>query len=149
MDRTALVPVAAGSTVVVVLTSLASTTLEYGLGLPVVYANAVQNGGMALVLVAVLMLFEWLSYEVYREKGLLRVGTDAVVVFLAASLVTVAIVTGLELTGLGDLGGEAAGVVVDVDGVLSGVAAFVAAVALFYLRNRDCYRHSGVRGASR
>jgi hypothetical protein len=145
MDRDALGPVAAGSLVVVVVTSLASATLEHGLDLPVVYADAVTNGGMALVLVGVLLLFEWLSYEVYRRKGLLWIGADAALVFLAAVVVTVAVVSGFEIAGLGDLGGEVAGVAVDVVGVLGGVAAFVAAVVLFYARNRDCYRPPGPR----
>jgi hypothetical protein len=140
MDRDALVPVVAGSLVVIVLTSLVSGTLEYGLELPVVYADAVENGGMALVLVGIMMLYEALSYEDYREKGLPRVGADVVLVFLAAVAVTLVIVSGFDVAGLGDLGGEIAGIVFDVSNILGAITAFVAAAALFFARNRDCYR---------
>jgi len=140
MNRDALRPVAVCSVVVVLLTSFLSGALEYGLELPVVYAEAVSNGGMALVLVGVLMLFETLSYERYRRKGLLRIGVDTALVFLAAVVVTLAVVSGFDAVGLGDLGGEVAGVTLEVPGVLGGIAAFGAAAALFYARNSDCYR---------
>jgi hypothetical protein len=146
MDDDALTPVAVVALVTVLLTSVASATLENGTDLPVVYADAVSNGGMALVLVAVLVLFEWLSYEAYREKGLPWIGTDAVLVFLAAAGVTLVVVSGFDAAGLGDIGGEIAGVVVDADAILGGFAAFVAAVYLFYVRNRDCYRPPGTGG---
>jgi hypothetical protein len=140
MDRDALAPVVVGSVVVVVVTSLVSGTLEYGLELPVVYADAVENGGMALVLVGIMLLYEALSYGDYRTKGLLHVGTDAALVFAAAAVVTLAVVSGFDLAGLGDLGGEVAGVVFDVGNVLAALGGFVAAAALFFARNRDCYR---------
>jgi hypothetical protein len=147
MNRDALGPVVVASLVVVVLTSLAAGTLENGTDLPGVLADAVSNGGMALILVAVLVLFELLSYEAYRRKGRLWIGTDATLVFLAAVAVTIAVVSGFEAAGLGDLGGEVAGVVVDVSAGLSGLAAFVAATGLFYVRNRDCYRPPDADGS--
>jgi hypothetical protein len=143
MDSDALRPVMLGSAAVIILTSFLSGALEYGLELPVVYAEAVSNGGMALVLIGVLMLFEALSYERYRRKGLLRIGADAALVFLAAAVVTLAVVSGFDAVGLGDLGGEVAGVAFEAPGVLGGIAAFVAAATLFYARNSDCYRPAG------
>jgi len=125
--------------VVILLTSFLSGAVEYGLELPAVYAEAVSNGGMALVLVGVLMLFETLSYERYRRKGPVRIGVDAALVFLAAAVVTLAVVSGFDAAGLGDLGGEVAGVAFEAPGVLGGIAAFVAAATLFYARNDDCY----------
>lgn len=140
MDRDALVPVVIASLVVIILTSLASGTLEYGLELPVVYADAVENGGIALVLVGIMMLSEAVSYEDYREKGLSRIAADAVLVFLAAAAVTLVVVSGFDVAGLGDLGGEVAGIVFNVSNVLGAITAFVAAAALFFSRNHDCYR---------
>jgi len=140
MDRDALVPVVVSSAVVVVVTSLVSGTLEYGLELPVVYADAVENGGMALVFVGIMLLYEALSYEKYRRKGLVRVGTDAALVFVVAAVVTLVVVSGFDLAGLDDLGGEVAGVVFDAGNVLAALAGFVTAAALFLTRNRDCYR---------
>lgn len=140
MDRDALVPVVITSLVVIILTSLASGSLEYGLEVPVVYADAVENGGIALVLVGIMMLYEAVSYEDYREKGLSRIGADAGLVFLAAVAVTLVVVSGFDVAGLGDLGGEVAGIVFDVSNVLGATTAFVAAAALFLSRNRDCYR---------
>lgn len=140
MDRDALVPVVVSSAVVVVATSLVSGTLEYGLELPVVYADAVENGGMALVLVGIMLLYEAVSYEAYRTKGPVRVGTDAALVFVAAAVVTLVVVSGFDLAGLGDLSGEVAGVVFDAGNILAALAGFVVAAALFFARNRDCYR---------
>lgn len=140
MNRDALRPVAVSSVLVLVVTSIASGTLQNGTDLPAVYAEAVSNGGMALILVALLVLFEWLSYGAYRRKGRLWIGADAAFVFLTATVVTVAVVSGFEAAGLGDLSGELAGVVVEASGTFSGLAAFAAAVAVFYARNRDCYR---------
>ena len=140
MDRDALVPVVVSSAVVVVVTSLVSGTLEYGLELPVVYADAVENGGVALVFVGIMLLYEALSYEKYRRKGLVRVGTDAALVFVVAAGVTLVVVSGFDLAGLDDLGGEVAGVVFDAGNVLAALAGFVTAAALFLTRTRDCSR---------
>jgi len=131
MDRAALVPVVAGSVVVVVVATLVSGTLEHGLELPVVYADAVENGGIALVFVGIMLLSEALSYENYRTKGLVRVGTDGAAVFAVAAVVTLTLRSAFDLAGLGDLGGEAAGVVFDIGSVLAAVAAFAAAAVLF------------------
>ena len=138
MDSDALRPVVVCSAGVILLTSFLSGTLEYGLGLPAVYAEAVSNAGMALVLVGILMLFEMVSYGRYRRKGLARVGADAALVFSVATIVTVAVISGFDAIGLGDVGGEVAGVTFDGPGVLAGIAAFGAAAALFYARNGDC-----------
>lgn len=140
MDEDALWPVMVCSAAVIVLTSLLSGVLEYGLELPVVYAEAVSNGGMALVLIGILLVVETLSYERYRRKGSRRIGIDATLVFLAAAVVTLAVLSGFDAAGLDDLGGEVAGVTFEAPGVLSGIAAFVAAAALFYARNSDCYQ---------
>jgi hypothetical protein len=140
MDSDALRPVILGSAAVIILTSFLSGAFEYGLELPVVYAEAVSNGGMALVLIGILMLFETLSYARYRKKGLLRIGVDAALVFLAATVVTLAVISGFDAVGLGELGGEVAGVTFEAPGVIGGIAAFGAAAALFYARNSDCYQ---------
>jgi peptidoglycan biosynthesis protein MviN/MurJ (putative lipid II flippase) len=140
MDRDALVPVVAGSAAVIVVTSLVSGTLEHGLALPVVYADAASNGGMALVLVGIMLLYEALSYEDYRTKGPVHIGTDAALVFIAAAVVTLVVVSGFDLAGLGNLSGEVAGVVFDAGNVLAALAGFAVAAALFFARNRDCYR---------
>jgi hypothetical protein len=139
MDREALVPVVVWSVVVVLVSSLLSGSLEYGLELPVVYADAVENGGMALVLVGIMLLYEALSYGEYRTKGPVHIGIDAALVFAAAAVVTLVVVSGFDLAGLGDLGGEVAGIAFDAGNVLAALAAFAAASALFLSRNQDCY----------
>jgi len=145
MDRDALGPVALVVLAVILLTSVVTATLDRIPEIPVVYTEAASNGGMAIVLVAVLVLFEWLSYEAYREKGLLWMLADAALVFVAGAVVTVVAIAGFEAAGLGDAGGEVGAVVVDVSALVSGLAAFLVAVYVFYARNRDVFQSPRAR----
>ena len=138
MDNSALRPVALFVLAVVLLTSAVSGTLEQGTTLPTVYADAVYNGGMALVLTSLLVLFESFSYASYRQrKPPLDILSDGLLVFAAAAVVTGIAVTGLDAAGLG---GDVGGLSIDVSSVLSGLLAFAAGVYVFYTRNRESYR---------
>lgn len=139
MDRDLVWPVLGFSLGVLLLTDFIATTIDVNTGLPVVYAEAISNGGIALVLVAVLMLFEWFPYERYREQGIPHAGTDVTLVTLTAIVVTVLVVSGLEAAGLGNLGTSIGPFPVDISGTTSDVAAFGAGVYAFYIRNREYY----------
>ncbi len=141
MDKSAFRPVAVFVLVVVLLTSAVSGTLEQGTTLPTVYADAVYNGGMSLVLASLLVLFESFSYASYRQRNPpLDILSDALLVFAAAAVVTGVAVAGLNAAGLGGLGGDIGGLSLDVSSVLSGLLAFAAGVYVFYTRNRESYR---------
>lgn len=147
MDRDALIPVLLVSLGVILLTSAVVGTLSEGTDIPELYLDAVENAGLALVLVAVLVLLEWISFAKYREKGRLRPAVDGALVFIAAFLVTfvaafTAVVLGLEGVSV-DLGAFSA----DTVGFVSGVAGLIAGAYTFYARNRDCYTPPGERRA--
>ncbi|MFT4945058.1 MAG: hypothetical protein ACI9K3_000997 [Halovenus sp.] len=137
MDREALRPVAMFVLTVVLLTSAVSGTIEQGTNLPVVYADAVYNGGMALVLAALLLLFESFSYGSYRRVNPpLDILSDGLFVFAVAAVATGVSVAGLAAAGLGGL--DVSGF--DVSSILSGLLALVTGVYAFYTRNPDSYR---------
>lgn len=140
MDRDALGPVLLVSIAVILLVSIVTAALEGAADVSPVYTEGISNGGMALVLVALLVLFEWLPYERYRENSAAWIATDAVLVFAVAAVVTIAALFGFEAAGLDDIGGDIGPLVLDVSAVVSAIVAFLAAVYVFYDRNRDAFQ---------
>ena len=139
MNRDALTPVLVVSAVTIFLTSLLATTLEQSTQLHAVVPAAVENGGLAVVLVGLFLLFEMLSYDRYVEKGRRRILVDAVLMF-AAGAVGTAIVFGLfEAASVDAATVELGGLAVEPGQTLSAFVAFFAAYVLFFNRNRDCY----------
>lgn len=149
MNRDALIPVALISIAIIVLTSAVVGTLVETTDIADEYISAIENAGLALVLVAVLVLLEWLSFSKYRAKGTVRPVVDGALVFTVAFIVTATIALGAGALGLDDVGFDLGPLVVDIANFGSGVVGLVAGAYTFYARNRDCYISPAERRAQR
>lgn len=143
MNRDALFPVVVVVLGTLFVTSTVSVTLEESAGVGAPIVDGIDNGGLAVVLVAIFLLFESTDYAGYRSLGGRRLLTDGVLVFVLA-----AGVTALATAGLGALGLDTAGVTagpLSVDGIDVGVSivAFLSGLFVFFDRNRRFLEPAG------
>lgn len=147
MDRDALVPAGLVAVATIVLTSVIVGTLEEWSDLPPVVIDGIENAGLALVLVAVLVILEWLSYSRYRQNEPLHVVVDALLVASVTFVVTAGIASLIHAVALDVVLFESGGLVLETTAFGSGVAGLVAGAYAFYARNKDCYISPADRGS--
>lgn len=146
MNRDALVPallVVLGTTVA---TAVLVGTLQGTVGVTERTVTAVDNGGLAVALVAVFFLFESTDYDGYRDLGGRRMLLDGAYVFALGTLVTVLAASALAVVGVESLPATLGPLSVDAVDVAVSVAALFSGLYGFFLRNRRFF--VGPAGAS-
>lgn len=136
MNRDALLPV-----VTVVLGATFATAVVVGTLQETVDATdrtvtAVDNGGLAVTLVAMFFLFDSTDYTGYRDLGSRRVLIDGAYVFVVGTVVTVIAATTLDAAGLESMPATVGPLSVDGVDVAVSVAALFSGLYGFFLRNR-------------
>ena len=136
MNREALGPVLIVVLGITLATGIVVGTLQEAVGLADRTVTAIDNGGLAVTLVAVFFLFDSTDYAGYRALGGRRILLDGAYVFVLAAVVTVAAATILAVAGLERLPASAGPLSVDGVDVAVSVAALFSGLYGFFLRNR-------------
>ncbi|PSP89898.1 hypothetical protein BRC87_06945 [Halobacteriales archaeon QS_4_66_20] len=136
MNREALGPVVVVVVAITLATAVVVGTLQEAADAGDRAVTAIDNGGLAVMLVAVFFLFDSTDYAGYRALGGPRILLDGAYVFVVAAVVTAAAATGLEVIGLESLPATLGPLSVDGVEVAVSVPSLFSGLYGFFLRNR-------------
>ena len=136
MNREALGPVVLVVVTITLATAVVVGTLQEAADAGDRAVTAIDNGGLAVMLVAVFFLFDSTDYAGYRALGGPRILFDGAYVFVVAAVVTAAAATGLAVAGLDSLPATLGPLSVDGVEVAVSVASLFSGLYGFFLRNR-------------